>query len=316
MNKEDFLWVEKYRPQTVAETILPADMKRKFQQFVDDQNVPNLLLVGPAGTGKTTTAKAMLKEIDADYMVINGSLMPNIDTLRVDVSKFASAVSMKGGRKYVIFDEADYLNGKSTQPALRNFMEEFSKNCGFILTGNFDERIIEPLKSRCSVMSFNFDRPTKAKLAGMFYKRVVDILNAESVPFDEMALKTVVKKFHPDWRRILNELQQYSALGEIDADIIKVINNDYDFDLVLKHLKSKDFKAMRQWVEDSTDMSTPDFYGAFYDKLPPKLDSDSDIATSLLLLAEYQYKEAFVANLAINRSALLAEIMSEVVFDG
>src|SRR6056300_362898 len=175
----DFLWVQKYRPKTVSDAILPADLKATFQKFVDDKNIPNLLLTGRAGIGKTTIAKAMLEEINADYIVINGSMNGNIDTLRVEISNFASSVSFTGGRKYVILDEADYLNANSTQPALRNFMEEFSKNCGFILTCNFKNRIIEPLHSRCSVIEFNIPTSEKPVLASQFFKRTCNILEKE-----------------------------------------------------------------------------------------------------------------------------------------
>ena len=207
----EFLWVEKYRPKVVQETILPEGLKATFQQFVDQDNVPNLLLSGRAGVGKTTIAKAMLESMGSDYIIINGSMNGNIDTLRIEISNFASSVSFAGGRKYVILDEADYLNPNSTQPALRNFMEEYSKNCGFILTCNFKNRIIEPLHSRCSVVEFNIPNAEKAQMAQQFYKRVCHILNEEGVEYDNKAVASMVQSHFPDWRRCLNELQRYSA---------------------------------------------------------------------------------------------------------
>src|SRR5210317_991572 len=198
---ENFLWVEKYRPQKVQDTILPAELKKTFQQFVDQDNVPNLILAGRAGVGKTTIAKAMLEEIGADYIVINGSMNGNIDTLRVEISNFASTVSFSGGRKYVILDEADYLNPNSTQPALRNFMEEYSKNCGFILTCNFKNKIIEPLHSRCSVVEFKIAKEDKPDMAAQLFKRVINILKSENVDFDQKAVAEVINKYFPDNRR-------------------------------------------------------------------------------------------------------------------
>ena len=196
----DFLWVEKYRPKTIEETVLPCELKATFQQFVDQKNIPNLILSGVAGVGKTTVARAMLEQLGCDYIVINGSMNGNIDTLRNEILNFASSVSLAGGRKYVILDEADYLNANSTQPALRNFMEEFSKNCGFILTCNFKNRIIEPLHSRCSVIDFQISKKDMAKLAVQFLKRVEGILSAESVEYDRAVVAEVIQKHFPDWQ--------------------------------------------------------------------------------------------------------------------
>jgi len=220
MIRDEFLWVEKYRPKTIEDCVLPANLKKTFQQFVNDGSIPNLLLSGRAGVGKTTVAKAMLNELDCDSVIINGSLHGNIDTLRNDIMSFASTVSLTGGRKYVILDEADYLNPTSTQPALSNFMEEFSINCGFILTCNFKNRIIDPLHSRCSVVEFKIDNKDKPKLASEFYRRTIDILCAEGVTFDEKVVASLITKYFPDWRRVLNELQRYSATGKIDSLIL------------------------------------------------------------------------------------------------
>jgi DNA polymerase III delta prime subunit len=214
------LWVEKYRPKTVAECVLPRQLKATFQKMVDQREVQNCILLGRGGVGKTTVARAMLDELDADHMVINGSLHGNIDTLRTTIMDFASSVSFSGGRKYVILDEADYLNPQSTQPALRNFIEEFSRNCGFILTANFQHKIIEPLWSRCPPVKFDFPKAERPQLAGEFMERVTGVLDAEGVKYDPKAVVELVKRFFPDFRRVLGELQRYSVHGEIDAGIL------------------------------------------------------------------------------------------------
>lgn len=306
----EFLWVEKYRPRKVEDTILPEGLKKTFQQFVDQNNVPNLLLTGRAGVGKTTIAKAMLEQIGSDYIVINGSMNGNIDTLRVEIANFASSVSFSGGRKYVILDEADYLNANSTQPALRNFMEEYSKNCGFILTCNFKNRIIEPLHSRCSVVEFSIPNAEKAQLAQQFYKRVCNILNDEGVEYDNKAVASMVQSYFPDWRRCLNELQRYSATGRIDAGILTNQSVD-NIEKLLSFMKEKNFTEVRKWVGLNSDIESASLYRFLYDLLPTKLSSTTSIADAIIILAEYQYKEAFVANPEINRVAALATIMAE-----
>lgn len=308
---KNFLWVEKYRPKRVQDTILPTDMKKTFQQFVDQDNVPNLILTGTAGVGKTTVAKAMLEEIGADYIVINGSNEGRkIDTLRSQIAQFASTVSFQGGRKYVILDEADYLNADSMQPALRNFMEEFSSNCGFILTCNFRNRIIDPLQSRCSVIEFRINKGDKAAIASQFFKRVTGILDQEGVAYSQKAVAEVLQTYFPDWRRVLNELQRYSATGKIDEGVLankgaETINQ------LLKLMKEKNFTAIRKWVSDNSDIDSSILYRQLYDILPEKLSSAASIADAIIILAEYQYKEAFVANSEINRVAALATIMVE-----
>ena len=307
---DDFLWVEKYRPKTVADTILPAELKKTFQQFVDQENVPNLLLTGRAGVGKTTIAKAMLDEMGADYITINGSMNGNIDTLRVDISNFASTVSFSGGRKYVILDEADYLNANSTQPALRNFMEEFSSNCGFILTCNFKNRIIDALHSRCSVVEFVIPKSEKAGIAGKFFNRVTNILEKENVEYDKQTIAELVKTYFPDWRRVLNELQRYSSTGRIDVGILANKSSD-NINSLIDLLKGKKFTEMRKWVNDNSDLDSAVLYSMLYDTLPAKLSSAASTADAIIILAEYQYKEAFVANSEINRVAALATIMAE-----
>ena len=310
--REEFLWVEKYRPKKIADTILPADIKATFQQFVDQQNVPNLLLTGGAGVGKTTVARAMLEEIGADYIVINGSMNGNIDTLRNEILSFASTVSFSGGRKYVILDEADYLNGNSTQPALRNFMEEFSNNCGFILTCNFKNRIIEPLHSRCSVVEFHINKDDKPRLAGQFFKRVINILDVEGITYDKAVVADLVSKHMPDYRRVLNELQRYSANGRIDTGIF-VNLSDQSFKELLGYLKAKNFKEMRRWAAESADMGNTSIFRSLYDTAYDHV-KPSDIPELVLLIADYQYKDAFVADKEINLVAFLTQVMAGVEF--
>jgi DNA polymerase III delta prime subunit len=311
MNTE-FLWVEKYRPRRIDDAVLPAELKQTFQQFVEDGNVPNLLLSGRAGIGKTTVAKAMLEQLDCDYMMINGSLNGNIDTLRHEIKNFASSVSLQGGRKYVILDEADYLNPNSTQPALRNFMEEFSKNCGFILTCNFKNKIIEPLQSRCSVVEFKIPSAEKPKIASAFFKRVKDILTNENVKFDPKAVAATVEKYFPDWRRTLNELQRYAATGEINSGILANFHDD-NLKLLMTTLKEKSFTDMRKWVATNTDLDTSTFFRKIYDTAADFL-KPSSVPQLVLTLADYQYKSAFVADQEINLAACLTEIMVECEF--
>lgn len=257
--REEFLWVEKYRPKTIDECILTPELKSTFSSFVEKGEIPNLLLTGSAGVGKTTVARAMLEEINADYIVVNGSMNGNIDTLRTEIMQFASTVSFSGGRKYVILDEADYLNANSTQPALRNFMEEFSRNCGFILTCNFVNRIIEPLHSRCSVINFNISKNELPRLAAGFFKRVVNILNAEKVEFDKAVVAELINKHVPDWRRVLNELQRYSHNGKIDSGIF-VNLGDESFKALIGYLKTRNFTEMRKWVAENADSDSTSLF--------------------------------------------------------
>lgn len=307
---KDFLWTERYRPKRVQDTILPNTLKKTFQQFVDQNNVPNLLLSGRAGIGKTTIAKAMLEEIGADYLVINGSMNGNIDTLRVEIANFASTMSFVGGRKYVILDEADYLNPNSTQPALRNFMEEYSKNCGFILTCNFKNRIIEPLHSRCSVIEFHIPNAEKADMAAQFFKRVKTILEQEGVEYDSKAVASLVQGHFPDWRRTLNELQRYASTGRIDVGILANKSDD-NINTLFKYLKGKNFTEMRKWVAENSDIDSAVLYRQLYDRLNDHIKSSHSVASAIITLAEYQYQEAFVANPEINRVAALSILMSD-----
>ena len=311
MNKE-FLWVEKYRPKTIEETILPAELKATFQQFVDQKNIPNLILSGSAGVGKTTVARAMLEELGCDYIVINGSMNGNIDTLRNEILHFASYVSLAGGRKYVILDEADYLNANSTQPALRNFMEEFSKNCGFILTCNFKNRIIEPLHSRCSVIDFQISKKDMAKLAVQFLKRVEGILSTESVEYDRAVVAEVIQKHFPDWRRVLNEFQRYAARGKIDSGILASVDN-LEIKELVKYLKNKEFESMRKWVAQNASMDVNVMFRKLYDAASDIMKPES-IPPLVLALADYQYKSAFVMDQEINLAACMTQIMIDCEF--
>ena len=308
----DILWVEKYRPQTILDCILPNELKSTFQQFVENEEIPNLLLTGTAGVGKTTVAKAMLEEIGCTYMMINGSEESGIDTLRTKIKNFASTVSMDGKRKYVILDEADYLNPQSTQPALRGFIEEFSKNCGFILTCNFRNRIIEPLHSRCSTVEFRIPNEQKPKLAMNFMKRVQDILEKENVSYNEKVVADVIGKFFPDWRRCLNELQRYSATGSIDAGIL-VNLSDASIKELVSFIKDKDFKSCREWVVHNLDNDPHRIYRRIYDSLSGNVP-DSAVPHCVLILGDYSYKSAFVADQEINLLACLTEMMTSVQF--
>lgn len=309
---EEFLWVEKYRPKTIEDTILPAELKATFQQFVDQQNIPNLILSGTAGVGKTTVARAMLEQLGCDYIVINGSMNGNIDTLRNDILNFASSVSLSGGRKYVILDEADYLNANSTQPALRNFMEEFSRNCGFILTCNFKNRIIEPLHSRCSVVDFKISKKDMAKLAGQFFKRVESILATENVPYDKPVVAEIIQKYFPDWRRVLNELQRYSATGKIDSGILANLQQSNLKELV-SLMKVKNFTEIRKWAKNNIDTDVNVLYNEFYETAVEYF-TPRCIPALVLLIAKYQYQNSFAANQEINFTAFLVEVMLEMEF--
>lgn len=309
---EDFLWVEKYRPRTVADTILPANLKATFQQFVDQQNIPNIILSGPAGVGKTTIARAMLEQLECDYIVINGSMNGNIDTLRNDIMNFASAVSLSGGRKYVILDEADYLNANSTQPALRNFMEEYSRNCGFILTCNFKNRIIPPLHSRCPPIDFVIGKDDKPKMAAQFMRRALEILDAEGVKYDKAAVAAVVQKYFPDWRRALNELQRYSTTGSIDAGILTDLKETSIKDLV-PLFKDKQFTEIRKWVAENADQDQNAIYRRLYDRAS-EIMKPSSVPLLVLTIAKYSYQGAFAADPEINMMACFTEIMMQCEF--
>lgn len=293
----EVLWVEKYRPQKIDDTILPAKTKAMFKKFVADDSVPNLLLSGGPGVGKTTIAKAMLEEMGCDYIVKNGSLNVNIDTLRYDISTYASAVSLSGGRKYVIFDEADYLNAANVQPALRNFIEEYSSNCGFIFTCNFKNRIIQPLRSRLSEVDFSIETSDRPKLAMQFMKRVETILEMENVDYDKAVVAKVIQKHFPDFRRVLTELQSYSASGRIDEGIFVNLKQE-SLDEVFRLLKTKDFTNMRKWVANNSDQDMNEMFRRIYDMAADKVEMRS-LPGFVVTMADYMYKANFVADLEV-----------------
>ncbi len=305
----DFLWVEKYRPQRVADTILPDGLKDTFQRLVETGELPNMLFTGTAGLGKTTVAKALCNELDLDYIIINGSEEGNIDTLRGKIKQFASSVSLQGGYKVVILDEADYLNPQSTQPALRGFIEEFANNCRFILTCNFKNRIIEPLHSRCGVYEFNTSKKDMIALCEQFMSRAEYILDQEKVEnIVKPDLADMIMKYAPDWRRVLNEMQRASVGGTFTS--VKKIDN---FDDLFTHLKGKDFKKMRSWVVNNIDTDASAIFRSIYDRMYDKLNPQS-IPQMVLILADYQYKNAFVADHELNVVACMTEIMANVDF--
>ena len=309
--KDHFLWVEKYRPQTIEDCILPEATKATFKEFLKKGEVPNLLLCGTAGTGKTTVARALCEELGCDYIVINGSDEGRqIDTLRTKIKSFASSISFESKTKVVIIDEADYLNRESVQPALRAFIETFSENCRFIFTCNYKQKIIAPLHSRTTVIEFKTDKKDQVGLAGKFMKRMQFVLDAEGVTYKDKVLAELLMKYIPDYRRVLNELQRYSSSGTIDEGILSNISDINTKDLV-SSLKDKDWKKMRQWVANNVDTDPQGIFRYIYDSLLPEIKT---VPQMVLLIADYQYKAAFVADQEINLTACLTEIMASIQF--
>ncbi len=305
------LWCEAYRPKSIDECILPKSLKATFKEIVSTGEVPNMLFTGTAGLGKTTVARAICNELGLDYILINASESGNIDTLRGKIKQFASSISLSGGYKVVILDEADYLNAQSTQPALRGFMEEFSKNCRFILTANFKNKIIEPLHSRCGVIEFNTSKKELAGLAGDFMKRALTILEGEGVKVsNKEVLAELIMRHAPDWRRILNELQRHSRGGELQLDVIggSTASNIQE---LFGHLKKKDFKSMRKWVAENMDIESAAIFRAVYDNMSEAVVANS-IPQLVLILADYQFKDAFAVDKELNMVACLTECMAQV----
>ena len=309
--KDHFLWVERYRPKTIDDCVLPEDTKSTFKQFLKQGEVPNLLLCGTAGTGKTTVARALCEELGCDYIVINGSDEGRqIDTLRTKIKSFASAISFENKTKVVIIDEADYLNKDSVQPALRAFIENFSSNCRFIFTCNYKQRIISPLHSRTTVIEFKSDKKDKALLATKFMKRMQGILDSEGITYKDPVLAELLMKYFPDYRRVINELQRYSSAGTIDEGILSNIAEINTKELI-SSLREKDWKKMRQWVANNVDSDPQGIFRFIFDSLVPEI---STVPQMVLLVADYQYKSAFVADQEINLIACLTEIMASVKF--
>jgi DNA polymerase III delta prime subunit len=308
----DFLWVEEYRPKTIDDCILPQSLKTLFTSFIEKGELSNLLFSGTPGIGKTTVAKALCEQLNCDWIMINGSEEGGIDVLRNKIKNFASTVSLSGGKKVVILDEADYLNPQSTQPALRGFIEEFHKNCRFILTCNFKNRIIEPLHSRFSNIEFKIANKDKPKLASKLFERATYILKEQNVDFEEKVLAELIKKHFPDFRKLINELQRYSVAGTIDAGILVNVS-DENLKTLVSHLKGKEFGDMRKWVVNNIDNDPVKVFRKIYDSMYENLQPET-IPHAVLIIADYQYKSAFVADQEINLVACLTELMSQVKF--
>ena len=312
MNQE-FLWVEKYRPKSIEECILPESIKQSFQEFVGQNQIPNLLLSGTAGVGKTTVAKALCNELGADFIVINGSDEGRlIETLRVKIKNFASTVSLSNSPKVVILDEADYINADSVQPALRNFIEEFSNNCRFIFTCNYKNRIIAPLHSRCVNIDFKITNDDKPLLASQFMKRVENILGDEQVKFEPPVIAELIFKFFPDFRRVLNELQRYSVAGVIDSGVLSTLA-DEKLTPLISCIKEKRWGDMRKWVGQNSNQDFSVLFRKVFDALEKRLVPES-IPAAVLVIADYQYKNAFSADAEINFVACMTELMTECKF--
>jgi DNA polymerase III delta prime subunit len=310
---EEFLYVEKYRPQNIEDTILPQQYKDQFTEFVKQGEIPNLLLSGSAGCGKTTIAKALCNELGADFIVINGSDEGRlIDTLRTKIKNFASTMSLQGGPKVVILDEADYISADSVQPALRGFIEEFSANCRFIFTCNYKNRIIPALHSRTTVIDFKITPAEKPKLAQQFMKRVKTILDTEGVTYDDKVIAELIMRFFPDFRRILNELQRYGVSGTIDSGLLSSLTEE-KFTPLINMLQEKNWGAMRKWVGQNSDQDFTSLYRKVFNALEVRLEPQS-IPAAVLVIADYQYKSAFAMDSEINFTACLTEIMSECKF--
>ena len=309
---ETFLWVEEYRPKTIDSCILPKELKKTFSDYIRQGNVNNMILSGPPGVGKTTVARALVEEMGCTYIVINGSEESGIDVLRTKIKNFASTVSLEGGRKYIILDEADYLNPQSTQPALRGFMEEFHKNCGFILTCNYKNRLIPPLHSRCPPVEFIIPKAEKPQLAKEFMERVLYILEDKGIKYNKKVVSELILKFFPDWRRTLNELQRYAVSGEIDAGILVDISQT-NVKTLMTAMKNKEFTNVRKWVVDNLDNDSVRILRTVYDNLYDYVDGSS-IPHVVVVLGEYQYKSAFVADQEINMLACMTEIMARAKF--
>ena len=310
---DNFLWVEKYRPKTVQDCILPPGLKAIFSKVVETGEIPNLILSGTSGLGKTTIARALCSELDLDVLQINASEESGIDTLRSKIKQFASSVSLHSGKhKVVLLDEADYLNAQSTQPALRAFIEEFSQSCRFILTCNFKNRIIEPLHSRCSVIEFNTNKTELSKLCVEFLERLEHILTTEKVSYNKKVIAELIMKYAPDWRRVLNECQKFSSTGELESDILVTLNNKKIAELATC-IRDKNFREMRKWIGVNSDIDSSVIIRGIYDSMYEHIEPAS-IPQAVVILADYQYKAAFVADKELNMVACLTELMGSTTW--
>jgi len=314
MAKDSLLWVERYRPLTISECILSDSIKGTLSDLTKEGKVPNLLLSGSAGVGKTTVARALCEQTNSDYIIINGSDEGRmIDTLRTKMTQFCSTTSLSGSsRKVVIVDEADYSNPDSVQPAMRGFIEKFADNCSFIFTCNYKNRIIEPIHSRCAVIDFVLSKDEKPKIASKFMERCEHILDSENVVHDKRVVAELINKHFPDFRRVINELQRYSSSGNIDSGILANIG-ELNLDQLISSLREKNFQNMRKWVATNVDNDPATVYRKIYDKLYEVLEKSS-IPQAVLIIASYQYKSAFVADQEINLVACLIELMAECEF--
>ena len=310
---DNFLWVEKYRPKTIDDCILSNTIKGTLNDLVKEERVPNLMFTGPAGVGKTTVARAICDMTNSDYIIINGSDEGRmIDTLRTKMTQFCSTISLQGGRKVVIIDEADYMNPDSVQPAMRGFIEKFTENCSFIFTCNYKNRIIEPIHSRCAVVDFSSPKSEKPEIAFEFMNRGSHILKSENIHYDNRVVVELINKHFPDFRRVLNEMQRYSTSGTIDSGILANMG-ELNLNALVTALREKNFPNMRQWVTSNVDNDPASVYRKIYDKLY-EVVSKGSIPQAVLIIADYQYKSAFVADQEINLVACLIELMAECEF--
>jgi DNA polymerase III delta prime subunit len=307
LTNESFLWVERYRPTTVNDCILPDRLKKPFQEYVDRKEIPNLMLTGSAGVGKTTVAKAMCDEIGINHLYINASENRGIDVLRTTIRNYASTVSLTGGLKVIILDEADYLTPEA-QAAMRGAIEEFSANCTFIFTCNFKSKLIDAIHSRCSVIDFALRSDEKAKMAMQLMKRMENVLTQEGVNYDKAVLAKIIEKYFPDYRRTLNELQRFSSSGSLDAGIVAQLSDLRKIGDLVKHLKDKNFGEMRKWCVTNSDIEPARIYRKIYDGLYEYMKPDS-IPQAVVTIGKYQYQAAFVADQEINLVACLTELM-------
>ncbi len=309
---ESFLWVEKYRPTTVNDCILPERLKKSFQEYVNRKEIPNLMLTGSAGVGKTTVAKAMCDEIGVNHLYINASENRGIDVLRTTIRNYASTISLSGGKKVIILDEADYMT-PDAQAAMRGAIEEFAENCTFIFTCNFKSKLIDAIHSRCSVIDFALRNDEKKEMAAQLFKRLQFILTQEKIAYDKAVLAKIVEKFFPDYRRTLNELQRYGASGSLDAGIVAQLSDIRKISDLVKHLKEKNFGEMRKWCVANSDIEPARIYRKIYDGLYEYMKPHS-IPQAVVTIGKYQYQSAFVADQEINLVACLTELMVDCEF--